>query len=322
MKTMFIAWDPYTRRSDLLAQHLGATMHHIYHGQRGKLLQVPVRYLAQSLETWKVLCRERPDVVLVQNPPIFCVLFAFFYAWRYDARYVIDSHTGAFVSRRWRWSLGLHRLLSHRAAATIVHNEYQAEIVKHWDCRYCVLEDPLGDFSSATCFPISDQCNVAVINTFADDEPLDIIVEAADRLTEVSFYVTGDSKRISPRLSAMKMKNCHFTGYLPYDQYVGLLKAVDFVLDLTTREHNLLSGAFEAVSVGTPLIISDSQILRDYFPQGTIHVPNTVEGICEGVRRAQREQSVLQQGILQLRDKLQTEWQQQFSELQCLLKEY
>jgi len=47
----------------------------------------------------------------------------------------------------------------------------------------------------------------------------------------------------------------------------------------------LLSGAFEAVSLGTPLIISDWPILRNYFSLGMVHIPNSVGGVCEGVRR-------------------------------------
>lgn len=79
--------------------------------------------------------------------------------------------------------------------------------------------------------------------------------------------------------------NCRLTGYLPYDRYVGLLRGVDVILDLTSQDHTLLMGAFEAVSLGTPLIVSDWPILRDYFSLGTVHVPNTVEGFvreCAG----------------------------------------
>ncbi len=315
MKITFIAWDPYTRRSDLLAQRLGATIHHIFHGQRGKLRQVPERYLRQTRETWPILRREKPDVVFVQNPPILCVLVAFFYAQRYGARFVIDSHTAAFLSPKWRWSLGLHRMLSRRAVTTIVHNESQAKIVKSWGCRYCVLGDPLGNYPSAEPFPVNGQLNVAVINSFGEDEPVDVVLEAAAKLPEVGFYITGDSRHAAPRLLAKRPDNCHFTGYLPYGQYVGLLQGVDFVMDLTTRDHCLLSGAFEAVSIGTPLIVSDWPILRDYFSLGTVHVSNTVPGICEGVQRAQRERPALRQGILQLREKLEVQWNREFAEL-------
>ena len=100
---------------------------------------------------------------------------------------------------------------------------------------------------------------------------------------------------------------------------MGLLRGADVVIDLTTHDHTLLLGAFEAVSLCTPLIISDWPVLRDYFPIGTVHVANTVEGVCEGVRRAQREHAALRQDILHLREKLYAEWHHKFTELQRLL---
>ncbi len=321
MKITFIAWERYERRSALLAQHLGATMHHIYHGQRGKLLQAPARYLTQGRETWTVLSRERPDVIFIQNPPIICVLLVFFYSRWHPAQYVIDSHTAAFTSRKWRWSVGLHRLLSLRAAATIVHNNSQEEIVKHWGCRYCVIGFIPGEYTAGEHFPLAGRFNVAVISTFGEDEPLEDVLEAAAGLPEVNFHITGDSRRAAPHLLAKKPDNCRFTGYLPDDQYVGLLREVDVVMDLTTRDNCLLAGAFEAVCIGTPLIVSDWPTLQEYFPVGTVHVPNTVQGIREGVRRAQREQDALRQGILQLQEKRQAEWKQEFEELCCLLQQ-
>lgn len=319
MKSAFIVWDNYSQRSDLLAQRLGATMHNIYYGQRGKLLQAPMRYVVQGLQTWRVLRRERPDVVFVQNPPIFLALVAFLYAQRYSARYVIDSHTGAFISPKWRWSLGLHRMLSRGAVTTIVTNNHLKEVVNRWGCGAFVLGFTPGDYPTGERFPFNGQFNAVVVSSFEWDEPLDVVYEAAAHLPEVSFYVTGDYTRSAPSLLAKKPDNCRLTGYIPYGQYVGLLRGADVVIDLTTRDHTLLLGAFEAVSLGTPLITSDWPVLRDYFPIGTVHIPNTVEGVCEGVRRVQREHATLRRDILLLRERLNAEWVHKFTELQHLL---
>lgn len=321
MKSVFIVWgNEGSRRSELLAKHLGAAMHNICYGRRGKLLQAPVRYVLQGLQTWRILCRERPDVVFVQNPPIFLAVVAFLYARWCNARYVVDSHTSAFIASKWRWSVGLHRKLSRRALVTIVHNESQEKIVNRWGCRYCVLADPVGDYPAGEPFPFDGQFNAVVVSCFEWDEPLDVVFEAAAQLPEVSFYVTGEYTRGAPSLLATKPDNCRLTGYIPYEQYVGLLRGADVVIDLVTVNHTLLSGAFEAVSVGTPLIVSDWPILRDYFPIGTVHVPNTVEGLCEGVRRVQRERAKLQRDILVLRERLKADWVHKFAELQHLLK--
>jgi hypothetical protein len=100
---------------------------------------------------------------------------------------------------------------------------------------------------------------------------------------------------------------------------VGLLRGVDVVIDLTTRDHTLLLGAFEAVSLGTPLIVSDWPVLRSYFSQGTIHVPNTAAGLRAGVLRAQTEATALRRDIAMLRDRLDAEWRRKLDQLEDLL---
>ena len=161
---------------------------------------------------------------------------------------------------------------------------------------------------------------MAVAGDFkADDEPHEVVFEAAGLLPKINFYVTGDSNRISSSLLAKKPNNCFLTGYLPYQQYLGLLRGVDVILSLTTRNHTLLSCASEAIALGTPLITSDWPVLKDRFPMGTIHIPNTVERIERGVLQAKSNRDTLREEILQLRYLLQNEWEQQFKELQCLI---
>lgn len=333
MKITFISWERHHRRSELLAQHLGAKIHFVQSGRRARLLRGPARYLLQGLvaavryvvqgwQTWRVLAQDRPDVVVVQNPPIFGVLVASICARWYGGQYGIDSHSGAFLHPKWRWTLGLHRVLSRRALVTIVHNRAQEKIVRQWGCPYCVLAYTPGDYPIGGRFPLNGQYNVAVINTGKEDEPLDVVFGAAGAVPEATFYVTGDTERIPPALLAQKPDNCHLTSYLPYEQYVSLLRGADVVLDLTTADDTLLMGAFEAVSLGTPLIVSRWPLLQDYFHLGTLHVPNTVEGVSEGIRTAQREQTTLRCDILILRDQLEAEWKQQFAELRHLLEEH
>jgi glycosyltransferase involved in cell wall biosynthesis len=314
-KRVFIVWARYHRRSELLAQHLGATIHYVYHGRMGQVWQAPVRYVVEAWRTWRVLRRERPDVIFVQNPPIFAVVVASLYARCYGAQYVIDSHTGAFLGRRWGWSVGLHRMLSRGALTTLVHNSSQEKIVERWGCRYSVLGFTPGDYPPGEPYPLTEKFNVAVICNFDPDEPLEILFEAAGHLRGVCFYMTGDAQRLDRRLLMKKPENICLTGYLSYERYVGLLRGVSAIMDLVNNEHTLLMGAFEAVSLGVPLIVSDWPLLRDYFSLGTVYIPNTVEGVCEGVRRLRRE-------ILLLQEQLQVEWMPKFTELQHLLNEH
>jgi glycosyltransferase involved in cell wall biosynthesis len=327
-KTTFVAWVRYDRRPDLLAQQFGTRPHYITVGQQGKLWQAPLRYPIQAWKTWRLLRRERPDVVYVQNPPIFAVLVAYLYARLHGAQYVIDSHTSAFITPRWRWSLGLLRVLARRALVMIVHNRSQARIVRDWGIRYVVIGFLAGDYPPGSPYPLegngdgaSRRFHVAVVSTYEQDEPLDVVFEAARQMPDVSFYITGDSRRATPELLAQKPENCHLTGFVPYEQYIGLLRQAGTIVDLTTRDHTLLMGGFEAVSLGTPLVTSDWPILREYFARGTVHVPNSVEGVREGLRYAQEHEETLRREMAGLKASLEAEWQGKAAELWDLVQE-
>ena len=319
MKITVIVWARYHRRSELLAQHLGANIFYIAYGQKGRKLHTLVKYPVQAFKTWPILRRERPDVILVQNPPIFCALFVYLYSCLYSTQFVIDSHTGAFISPGWRRFLRLHRWLSRRALATIVHNVDQERIVNSWGCRYCVIGFTPGDYSQYEPFPLDGKFNVAVITDFGIDDPIAEIFSAAALVPEVSFYVTGDYRRVPDSLLIRKPENCRLTGYLSYSQYLGLLRSADVVMDVVNRNHTLLMGGFEAVSLGKPLITTDWPLLRDYFSLGTIYVRNTQDEICEAVRRAKRDQPRLQLEMDVLREHLNYEWEQKSIELQRLI---
>ncbi len=319
MKITFIAWIHFHRRTELLAQHLGASLHFIQYGQLENLIQAPFRYVAQAAKSWLILKKEQPAIILVQNPPLFCALVAYCYARRYGAQYAIDSHTGAFVGRRWRWLLWLHRLLSQRALITIVHNKSQAKIVEKWACPYLVLAFTPGNYSCADPLYLSSRFKVAVISSFRADERPEIVFEAASCLPEVDFYFSGSSEHLTRNILAQKPENCHLMGYLPYRQYVGLLQGVDAIMVLTTRNHTLLMGGFEAVSIGKPLITSNWPVLKDYFSSGAVHIPYTKEGIYRGVCQVQANYDALRQGMATLRTLLGQEWQQNLQELKEIL---
>ena len=319
MKLTFVAWTRFDHRSHLLASELGARIHFIHFGQRGRVLQAPIRYLIQGLRTWRVLRIERPDVVLTQNPPIFCALLVFVFCRLYQVKYVIDSHTGAFLSLKWRPFLLLHRWLSRNALTTIVHNVAQEQAIRTWGCQYVVMIDPIVPYPIGENVKLDGQFNVVVINTFAEDEPINAVLGAASLLPDFEFYVSGDVDLASKAVVAKPPTNCHFTGFVPYGKYIGLLRAADVIVDLTTRDHTLLCGAFEAVALGKPLITSDWPILRERFNSGVVHVPNTAEGIRQGLRRVRANRGALENDILSLRSVLESEWSVKLRELKTII---
>ena len=110
--------------------------------------------------------------------------------------------------------------------------------------------------------------------------------------------------------------NVTCTGFLPDSQYIGLLRAVDAIMVLTTRDYTLQLGGCEAVSVGQPLITSDWPFLRSFFSQGTIHVSNSGDRIREGILRVKEKRRKLQEEMIAFRTAKRHEWAIQLARLE------
>jgi hypothetical protein len=318
-KAMFLAWVNYHDRSAAFASQLGMPVHFISYGRRSRPLQLPWRYLRQSWQTIRLLLRHRPSVVLMQNPPILLPLLVYIYSRLRPTKYVIDSHTGAFLSPTWSWTLPVHRLVSRHAVTTIVTNRYLQSVVEGWGARASIIGYSPGEYPPGKPFPFPDGFNVVIISGFEWDEPLVEMFEAAAKMPDINFFVSGESSRADASLLRLKPANLTFTGYLPFEEYIGLLRGCHLIMDLTKVDHTLLMGGFEAVSLEVPLLTSDWQVLKDCFSLGTIHVPNTTDGIIQGLRQAQEKHVQLRGQMGELRKKLTDEWNAGLRQVQALL---
>lgn len=316
---VFIAWYPYSRRSDMFSRTLAGNLYCIYYFGQGKSWLAPVKYFLQGLRTFQVLLKERPAAIHVQNPPFICSLVAYFYCLLFGAGYVIDHHSASFSSS-WTWALPIQKFLARKAITNIVTNEYWAEMVRSWGAETIIMGDAFLDLPAGTGFPVSDSFNIAFISTFSTDEPIDQVFKAAEITPEVHVYVTGDARNFDRVILAKKPNNVSLTGFLPDNQYVGLLRAVDAVMVLTTRDHTLQMGGCEAVSVGQPLITSNWPFLHNFFHEGTVYVENHAEGIREGFEIIQNERDVLEEEIKRLRESGRQAWDCQITELQLLAR--
>jgi len=263
-RALFIAWIAYSRRSQLIADKLQMKFYPIQSLKR-RYFYAPLRYVLQTMRTLAILVREQPRLVFVQNPPIFAAMVVYVYAKLWRARYVIDSHTGALLAPWWKWSLPIHAFLSRRAITTIVTNQHLQALVDSWNAKSLVISDIPTAFPQGKSFSLAGEFNIAVINSFSPDEPLEEVLEAAANLPKVQFYVTGNPIRAKKSLFQNSPDNVEFTGFLPDEKYFSLLRAVQAVMTLTTDNHTMQRGACEAVWLGKPIITSDWPILKEYL---------------------------------------------------------
>ncbi|MBE2272308.1 MAG: hypothetical protein IAE80_29000 [Anaerolinea sp.] len=352
-RVIALVWAPHEGRTQMFAQRLNAPLYNVHFLLYKRPYIAPFKYVLQAIKTWSILLRERPRVVYVTNPPVFAPLCVWLYSLFSGTKLIIDTHPPSLYSRRWGWTLPLQRFLIQRAYVNVTDQRRFADLFASWGARAVVLPNPpknppVEEPSPLTPLPQGEgnerrttnsrafsptsslippfalrekgtgdkgAFEVAVINTFAVDEPLDIILDAAAKLPEAHFSIMGERKLAPQGVIERAPANVTFTDYLRGAAYWNCLRDANAVMVLTTYPYSLLGGAQDAVAVDTPLVLSDQPALREYFTAGTIFIPNTADGIVEGVRAAQRDESRLRAEITQLGSTQEAAWQTQFDDL-------
>jgi glycosyltransferase involved in cell wall biosynthesis len=322
-RSLFLVWGPPSHgpRSRVFARALGIDdLHFVYSTTRRGWLAAPAKYPYQALQTLRLLFARRPRLVFVQSPPSFAVMFVYLYCLLAGAHYIVDAHSAAFQRRIWTRPRWLHRLLARRAITTIVTNEHFERQLQGWGARAFVLRDIPSVFDTSGEYPLDGEFNIAVVNTFAKDEPLGAVLEAARALPDVRFYITGKTETAPAEIIARAPANVRFTGFLPDAAYYALLGQAHAVMCLTTRDNTMQRGACEALSLGRPIITSDWPLLRAYFHTGTVHVPGSADGIRRGVLELRRHYDAYALAIRELQAAQQQEWHGKIAALMRLIE--
>lgn len=328
-KPLIIAWASYSLRVKTMADELDGRFSLQYEARlKGRWL-TPLRYLVQGWKTWRLLEKERPEVVVIQVPPVFTPLVVAVWC-KLRSRignsgskpcYALDCHTSTFHGRRWAWALPLQHWLSRQAVVTLVTDEAALRILKSWNARGIYLPNGLAELSPASgTIGSQGETRVAVISTFDVVEPIAEVFAAARLLPRVTFYLTGDPKRAKGDLLKQKPENVILTGFLRGGAYTALLENVHGLVILTKGAHDLSCGAYEALAVAKPAVVSDVPEMRRWFTRGFIHVINTPEAIAAGITKMLNEQALLIPEVIAMRSELVAKRQPYFEEFAALVK--
>jgi glycosyltransferase involved in cell wall biosynthesis len=307
-RSAFVVWAPPDKgtRSAWLAAELGIPPPRYFAPTTRRGLGAALaKYPRQLVATLAMLARERPQVLFVQSPPSFAAWTAALYTAVARAALVIDAHSDAF-QRHWTRPRWLNALVARRAAATIVTNGHWAETVERMGGHAVVIPAVPTKLEVGEA-PALEGFNVVVVATWARDEPIEAVVEAARLCSEATFHITGRPREMGSDGDALP-PNVRLTGFLPEPAYNALLANAGAVMCLTTRDHTMQNGAAEALYLGTPIITSDWPVLREYFPRGTIHVDNSPAQIADAVRRMMTEGERYRAELLALRDERRERW--------------
>lgn len=316
-----IFWGPHSICTENFAIRLHAPFYPIHYLRWKEPLLAPIKYIPMWLKTWFILLRQRPSSVFVVNTPVFAPLCVYMYCRLAGIPFVMNVHGHTLSGRKWGWSRPLQRFLGRRALVNLVGTLEYLRIFESWGAKSLLLEDPPIDLPGGERVPFTKPNGfiLTVISTFAGDEPLHLVVDAARQLAGIRFYILGDTALADKRLLASAPSNVVFPGYLKGDAYWNQLYFSRALMILTTNPYSLVAGGIEGMVMGKPLILSRQPALVDYFTKGTIFVDHTIDSITVGINEARAHEGTLAKETADLAVEKRDSWERSFQGFLSLL---
>ena len=283
----WITWELQPRNRSM-ARELGVPLHELsFSGSR------LARHLKSVVSTLRLLLRERPSVVFSSNPSLVLTYLLLVCRWLGAFRLTIDAHFGGVVAvtgnRFIQWVLDL---ANRQADTVIVTNEAHADHVRQVGGAPFICPDPLPSIRSSSTRPAAlrdVKKSVLFVCSYDYDEPYQAVFEAARTLGEHGFRVFASGAYSRVGLSPENVSHVTLLGYVARAEYEAYIQHVDVVLDLTTWQDCLVCGAYEAMAVGKPCVLSRTRSLTALFTHGTVftsHEPRDIAAaVCDAYDR-------------------------------------
>lgn len=295
--------------SNNLGKALGSDVKQVYY-QKIWGIKIPVilRYFAQGVTTLFILFKNRPEVVIVQNPPALAPLTVLLYCKLSGAKFSIDSHTAAFLDDKWVKFHWLFRFAAKRACFNSCHNFKNLEILKAWGVKPSMVMqfyNPVYDLTAlnqpmhdAKIGRLVEACNLPImmVNRFADDDDWETVVKTAELMPEANFFITGDyeQKKI---VEKQLPNNVILTGYLKHDEFLKLMHRSRVILAFTLRRDTVLWSIREIMALNKPFVTTDSEVLRHYFGRVGLFTKSDALELKERILEAKSQEVQIKEKI-------------------------
>lgn len=315
-KGLFFVWKQYQRRPEVLSPLLDTRLIFISHLFKSKYLR-PIDYLIKLVVSIKEILTSRPRFIVAQCPPTYAALPA----WLTRIPYIIDAHNPMLQVDMWQ-SIPFAKTLLNNADAIIVHNSEMLALAKqkYSSARLFNISDPVEFIANKRDSPLQPR-QILVIASFDPwDEPVELIVSVVENLTDYQFVITADPDKLASELreTLESLDNVTLTGFLPVDDYHDVLCSSVAALVLTTSEGTQPSGACEALSADTQLVVSRTSLTEELFGEWAVLVENSEKSIEVAIRSLQ-PQAV---DWSTYRDKWNTLLQKECEELTKFIRKY
>lgn len=315
---VWITWENQ-RRNRELSKSLGIPLFEL--SEIENIFNPFRKYATGIIKTLKILLDERPRLVICQNPSLVLALFLVISKRFFNIRVFVDSHNAGIFPNEGKSTLLniLSRFIQRHTDLTIVTNNILKEHVENNGGKSFVLPDKIPDLPQIKTHPLKGKYNFLFICTFANDEPYNAVFEAARCVgPDIFIYVSGNFKKKGV-IPTNLPENLMLLGFIPENEYIGMIRSVDATIVLSERENCLLCGAYETVAVEKPMILSKKEALMKYFNKGVIYSENVSEDIVKAIYIVLGKMETLSSQIRQLKEHRFAEWEIMKKELQSFL---
>lgn len=263
----------------------------------GMKLAAPLRYALLALRTLSLLGRERPKVVLAQNPPIFLPLLLVLTKRVYGFRLVVDHHAvwSMKTLRQPFLSQGisvLERFVAKNANSNMSPNnnwtkELRARGATDAFTYHDFVPQPIiaksqgqaGEWAQFPLFP--HRFLVIAAHGGHPQELLEEEVAAINGLESYLLVITGKREKLGKRMDRINLlNNVIYPGYLDDAQYELLKRNADVGLSLSTELNTVPHAIHEYLAFGIPTIVLKDSLLRSLFDGAIVEIddarPETV----------------------------------------------
>jgi glycosyltransferase involved in cell wall biosynthesis len=239
-------------------------------------------------------------------------------------RLIVDRHSNFKLNIlnkkkiKWRIFYKISRYTIQKSDITIVTNKYLRDLVDACGGSGFILQDKIPSIINVNRMILQGEINIVYINTYSEDEPYNEVIQAARYLPATwNIYVTGKLKKgikvpIIP-------KNVILTDYLSENDYYSLIANCDIVIVLTNQEYTLNCGAYEALALEKPIILSNTKTISSYFFEGPYFVNNSSKEIEKAINLIITNYDHYKNSIINLKKILIQDWNKKFNILRAVI---
>ena len=293
---MLVAWAPFSPTLVEVGSLVGGKVVFL-NVLFGKKLAAPLRYTWLALRTLSLLGRERPRVVLAQNPAIFLPLLLVLAKRFYNFRLIVDHHAvwSMKTLRQPFLSQGIsafEAFVSRRANANMSPNnnwtrELRARGATDAFTYHDFIQQPTstkGQSQRSQWAPFPLPPHRFLVIAGHGGHPQELLEEEVAAVRELDSYVlviTGKREKLGHRIAKLNPpSNVIYPGYLDDAHYEALKENADAALSLSTELNTVPHAIHEYLAFGIPTIVLKDPLLRSLFDGAIVEIedakPQTV----------------------------------------------